>query len=331
MEFLPFTASSLINKHVQRIIADEYDAYDPALGDPIQLLNPRRRAAGADSKLLAISHPDLGGPITLPPERQRGIMRLREQRPPHLVVALPALRRLLEPQPGHGAPHALDYPEDAPLDVVGRGRRLCPVNGCVIEDGRHAMNVAGRWVCAGRSIDEDGHVTQHPSSSRTAGFWIPWRDVPFVMGHWRPGPDQGGGRAGDRRWQREGKDLRTAMVKGGEPLDISRAPGSVDAQALADRVSPPCSSAWCRRGSVPDRLGGQPEQPGGSCWCAAGAGAGPGSSSTGDPPGDPCRQRDRLGCDSTETHDERLAGDDIPFRRRLRPPHAGEGNHHRRL
>lgn len=242
VEFLPFTASSLINKHVQRIIADEYDAYDPALGDPIQLLNPRRQAAGADSRLLAISHPDLGVPITMPPERQRGIMRLYANSDRRTWWwPCPHCGAFSSPNPGTARRMLLDYPEDAPLDAVEQeARLLCPVNGCVIEDGhRHAMNVAGRWVCAGESIDEDGHVTGAPVFSRAAGFWIHGTMSPFIMGgigalaRTRVAAERAMASGG------EAKDLRTAMVKGwGEPLDMARAPGSVDAQALADRVEP---------------------------------------------------------------------------------------------
>lgn len=242
VEFLPFTASSLVNKHVQRIVADEYDAYDATLGDPIQLLNPRRQAAGADSKLLAISHPDLGGPITLPPERQRGIMRLYAGSDRRTWWwPCPHCGAYSSPNPGTERRMVLDYQDDAPLDAIEReARLLCPVSGCLVENGqRHAMNLEGRWLCAGESIDEDGRITGAPIFSRTAGFWIHGTMSPFVMGgigalaRARAAAERAIAAGGDA------SDLRTTMVKGwGEPLDLSRAPGSVDAQALAERVEP---------------------------------------------------------------------------------------------
>jgi phage terminase large subunit GpA-like protein len=240
VEFLPFIHNALVNKHVQRIIADEYDAYDETLGDPLALLNPRRQAAGADSKLLAISHPDLGLPITAPAARQRGIMKLyaaSDRRTwwwpcPHCAA-------FSSPNPGTARRMVLHWPEDAPIEEVAAATRLlCPTCGGLIEDGhRHAMNQAGRWVAQGEEIDEDGRITGRPVASPVAGFWIVGVMSPFVMGgigalaRARVAAERAVTAGGDQR------ELRSVMVKGwGEPYAAPSHLGSVDAAALAERA-----------------------------------------------------------------------------------------------
>ncbi|MBR0653071.1 hypothetical protein GXW78_25670 [Roseomonas terrae] len=181
-EFLTFTPSSLVNKHVARIVADEIDNYDESLGDPLALLNPRRQAAGADSKLLVISHPDRGAPIDAPRTKQRGIMAVYADstrctwwwRCPHCGT-------YSSPHPGTSRRMVLDWPKDAPLDEVqAKARLVCPT-GCLIEDGeRYAMNLTGRWVGEGETIDEDGRVTGERRRVKTAGAWILGVMSPFT-------------------------------------------------------------------------------------------------------------------------------------------------------
>ncbi|MGX9966077.1 terminase gpA endonuclease subunit [Roseomonas sp. F4] len=240
VEFLPFTDSALVNKHVQRIIADELDAYDPAVGDPETLLNFRRQSAGSDSMLLAISHPDLGGPIDTPPERQRGIMRLYAKSDRRTWWwGCPHCGAHSSPNPGTNRRMIIQYPEDAPLDVIeAEARLLCPTSGCLIEDGqRHGMNMTGRWLCAGEEMDEDGRITGHPIRSRIAGYWIVGAMSPFVMG--------GIGALARQRVEAERTvatggdvaDLRRVMVKAwGEPVGVTQNIGPIDKVALAERA-----------------------------------------------------------------------------------------------
>lgn len=240
VEFLPFTHSALINKHVQRIIADEFDAYDQSLGAPIDLLNPRRQAAGADSKLLAISHPDLGLSVSTPRERQRGIMKLYAESDRRTWWwPCPHCGAFSSPNPGAARRMVLNWPEDAPIEEIAAATRLvCPSCGGLIEDGqRQAMNQDGRWVCAGEEIDEDGRITGRPIASPIAGFWIVGPMSPFIMG--------GIGALARARVQAEravaaGGDqdgLRTVLVKQwGEPYAPPAHLGSMDAAALAERA-----------------------------------------------------------------------------------------------
>lgn len=249
-EFLTFTASALVNKHVARIVADEIDNYDESLGDPLALLNPRRQAAGADSKLLLISHPDRGAPPDAPRAKQRGIMAVYADstrctwwwRCPHCGA-------YSSPHPGTARRMVLDWPEDAPLDVIQREARLvCPVNGCLIEDGeRHGMNLTGKWVGAGETIDEDGRIEGERLKVRTAGAWILGVMSPFAK-------DGIGGlaraRAAAERAAEQGEveGLRQVMVKSwGEPYAAPARLGSVDAEVLAERAEDSL-----RLGYVPD-------------------------------------------------------------------------------
>jgi phage terminase large subunit GpA-like protein len=242
VEFLGFTHSNLVNKHVRYIVADEWDAYDETLGDPEALLNPRRQAAGADSRLLAISHPDLGLPISAPIERQRGIMKLYAGSDRRTWWwGCPHCNGYSSPNPGTSRRMVMTWPEDAPLDVIeAEARLLCPCCERKIEDrDRQAMNATGRWIGAGEEIDIDGRVTGQRIRRPVAGFWIVGVMSPFVLG--------GIGRLARLRVAAEravaagaaDTDLRTVMVKGwGETYAPPRQVGTVDAQALAERVEP---------------------------------------------------------------------------------------------
>lgn len=243
VEFLPFTASTLVNKHVRYIVADEWDAYDEKPGDPLMALDARRQSAGAESKLLAISHPDRARPLSAPPEQQRGIMRL--------YVAsdrrtwwwpCPHCGAWSSPNPGTPRRMIVDYPEDAPLDEIeASAGLLCPSCGTLIEDKhRHAMNGAGRWICQGETLDEDGNLSGAPIASQTAGFWIHGTMSSFVMG--------GIGALARKRaaaeralaaGQGDAAELRTVIVRNwGEPLAASTSPGTVEAATLVERAEP---------------------------------------------------------------------------------------------
>ena len=241
VHFLPATHSSVISKTARKIVADEWDAYDPAFGDPLAVLNPRRSTYGRDSMLLASSHPDLaGGSDEI--HWRAGIMSLYAGsdrrtwwwRCPHCDA-------VSSPNPGTARQMVLHYPQDAPLDAIAAETRLlCPVNGCLIEDHhRRAMNRGARWICKGQSIDEDGVVTGSPIAADTAGFWIVGVMSPFLL-------NGIGGLArarveADRNRQVTGDDrtLRSIMVKGwGIPYDPPRNVGQVDADALAQRSEP---------------------------------------------------------------------------------------------
>lgn len=248
-EFLTFTGSSLVNKHVARIVADEIDAYDKGLGDARTLLDPRRQAAGPDSKLLMISHPDLGAPIDAPQARQRGIMAAYMDstrctwwwRCPHCGT-------YSSPHAGTARRMTLHYDATAPLDVIEQtAHLLCPI-GCVVTNAeRHALNLTGRWVSAGETIDEDGRITGERTRSRTAGAWILGVMSPFTMG------GLGGlarARAAAERAAELGETegLRQVMVKSfGEPYAAPRRLGTIDAEVLAARAD-----QRLRLGYVPD-------------------------------------------------------------------------------
>lgn len=251
VEFLPFIHNALVNKHVERIVVDEFDALDPSLGDPMQLINPRRQAAGARSRVLAISHPDLGLPITAPRERQRGIMRLYAAGDRRTWWwPCPHCNAFSSPNPGTARRMVLHYDDAAPIDeVAGTAHLLCPSCGTEIEDGhRHAMNQAGRWVCAGETIDEEGRITGQRIASPIAGFWIVGVMSPFVMGgigalaRSRVAAERALAAGGDHA------DLRNVMVKGwGEPPEPLARVGSLDAATLADRAD-----ERLRLGQVPE-------------------------------------------------------------------------------
>lgn len=250
-EFLAFTPANLVNKHVARIVSDEYDSFDPSLGDPLPQLNTRRQAAGSDSKLLIISHPDQGLPLNTPRERQRGIMAVYADsdrrsfwwRCPHCGAYSSAT-------PGAAREMVLTWPTDAPLETVAaEARLLCPVSGCLIaEHERPAMLATGRWVAAGQRCEEDGRIFGDRMATAIAGFWITGIMSPFVK-------DGIAGlarnrAAAERELAATGEDgsLRAVMVKGwGVPFAPPRQVGTIEAAALAERADP-----GLRLGEVPE-------------------------------------------------------------------------------
>ncbi|GGJ14095.1 terminase gpA endonuclease subunit [Neoroseomonas lacus] len=238
-EFLTFTANSLVNKHVARIVGDEFDNYDISLGDPLALLNPRRQAAGADSKMLLMSHPDRGAPLDAPRSKQRGIMAVyADSTRCTWWWPCPHCGAYSSPHPNASRRMVLDWPKDASLDEIQeRARLVCPVNGCLIEDGeRYAMNLAGRWVGDGETIDDEGRVTGQRRQVKTAGAWILGVMSPFTK-------DGIGGLARVRAQAERAAELgdieglRQVVVKTfGEPFAVSAQMGSIDAAVLAKRA-----------------------------------------------------------------------------------------------
>jgi phage terminase large subunit GpA-like protein len=253
VEFLSATASNLINKSAPRIIADEIDAYPQGLGDVKALLDIRRQAFGRESRLLAISHPDLAEGLD-PGRWTQGIMGIFADSDRRIWYwPCPHCGAWSSPNPWGSRVMAIDYPADEALDEVERrARLLCPVNGCLIEDGERAgMNRAGRWIGNGQVIAEDGTIEGELVQSRTCGFWIVGAMSPFVMGGI-------GGLARARvKAEREhalGQDegseatLRTVMSKQwGVPWAPPRRVGAADANELAARAE-----ASLVLGEVPD-------------------------------------------------------------------------------
>jgi phage terminase large subunit GpA-like protein len=255
VEFLPFTGTALVNKHVAHIVADEYDNFQALLGDPLTLLNPRRQAAleaGAHSTLLLISHPDLGRPLTAPIEQQSGIMRVylgSDRRT--FWWQCPHCGAVSSPNPGTPRQMVLHWPEGAPPDEAeDAARLLCPVHGCLITDSERRRMLRGltRWACEGQEVAQDGTVSGTRKPNRAAGFWITGTMSPFTKG------GIGGlarARAEAEREMRASGDWRSlhqVMVKTwGEPYAPPAHLGSVDAAVLAERVEHDL-----KLGTVPD-------------------------------------------------------------------------------
>lgn len=241
-EFLSFTSSNLINKSAARIVADEVDAYDETLGDAKALLDVRRQAAGMDSRLLALSHPDRATGMNPALDWQRGIMAIYAQsdrrtwwwRCPHCGA-------YSSPNPGASRQMVLHYPETGALaEIEAAARLLCPVNGCLIDDAeRRAMLATGRWVAAGETCDQDGRIHGQRQRHATAGFWIVGVMSPFVLGG--IGALARARVAAERELEVTGEDasLRTVMVKGwGHVYTPPRQVGMVEAAVLAERARP---------------------------------------------------------------------------------------------
>lgn len=252
-EFLPFTPGNIVNKHVRRIVADEWDAYDKAMGDPLAALNPRRQAAAMNggSMLLAISHPDRAVPLNRPDEEQRGIMALylRSDRR-RWWWPCPHCGGFSSPNPG--APHRMivAYDDRAPLEEIeAEAHLLCPhCQGQIRDASRHDMLQAGRWVGRGEEIDLDGRVSGQRVTSRTAGFWIMGVMSPFTMGGI-------GGLARARveaerqaRVTGEDKGLRNVVAKMWcEVYEPPRALQPISVEAMLERLD-----ARLSRGTVPE-------------------------------------------------------------------------------
>ena len=239
VEFLTATHANLINKSAGRIVADEIDAYPDDLGDVLNLLNVRRQTFGRESKVLGISHPDRAGGLDSR-KWTDGIMGWYAQSDRRTWWApCPHCGQFAAFQPTQPRHYALDYPAEAPIDVVEAGARLvCPANGCCIaDDERRGMMLRGTWIGLGQTIAEDGTVEGELVPRAIAGFWITGTMSPFAFG------GLGGLAAArvkaQRDWEITGDDssLRQVVVKQwGWPYDGPRPVGAIDATALADRA-----------------------------------------------------------------------------------------------
>ena len=243
-QFLAATQSNLISKTAQRIVGDEWDAYDRSFGDPKVQLDVRRQTYGADSHLLAISHADLARGSD-PEQWTAGIMALyRDSDRRTWWWPCPHCNGWSSPNPTASRVTRLVWPVDAPLDEIEQAAALeCPCCGASIADGqRRAMNREGRWIALGQQIDIDGEVTGTPVRSPTAGFWIVGAMSPFLL--------SGIGGLARNRVQAERayeaardedalRSLKEVVVKQwGFTFDTPRASRDVDAEAIAERAEP---------------------------------------------------------------------------------------------
>jgi phage terminase large subunit GpA-like protein len=236
-EFLPATWSTLISKRAPRIVGDEIDAFDPALGDVKALIDVRRQTFGDESMFLALSHPDRALGLDPDTEWLDGIMALYADSDRRIWYwACPHCGGYSSPNPTAARVMTLVYPLDGTLDEVeAEARLLCQICGVLIEDRhRRAMNRTGRWIGRGQTIAENGTVTGDLIRSKTAGFWITGLMAAFNKGI----GDLARARVKAERAVAAGgedKGLRQVIVKQfGLPYKRSQAVGAIDATALAD-------------------------------------------------------------------------------------------------
>ena len=183
-QFMTAAYNNLIAKTATRLVLDEIDAYPESLGDVYKLADLRRQQAGSASMILAVSHPDRAR-FAAEEGWTAGIMKMFAASDRQLWYwPCPHCDAYSSPNPTADRVMALDYPEDAPLDVVqSKARLLCPCCGGLIEDSaRRAMNLRGKWVGTGQTIAEDGTVTGTLAAGTIAGFWIVGVMSPFVIG-----------------------------------------------------------------------------------------------------------------------------------------------------
>lgn len=249
VEFLAFGHTTIINKSAPRIVADEVDNYQ-WLGDVKPVLDVRRQTFGRQSKVLAMSHPDLARGMDPDKDWTSGIMAFYgDSTRCTWWWPCPHCGAYSSPNPNASRVMTIEYPDepDVPLDVVEReAHLLCPVNGCVIgSHEREAMNLAAYrtpgtidgWIGDGMTISEGGEVSGELIARDTAGFWIVGAMSPFVLGGI-------GGLARERVKAERGRDasndddsLRQVIVKQwGVPYSPKRAAGSVEAKDLVERA-----------------------------------------------------------------------------------------------
>lgn len=246
VEFLSASANNLINKSAPRIVADEVDAYDQALGDVKAVLDVRRQTFGRQSMLLALSHPDLARGLKPDRDWTSGIMSMYGDSDRRVWYwPCPHCGAWSSPAPIAQRYMVLHYDDTQTLDEIERNARLiCPVNGCLIEDrSRRAMNAAayrssfGGWIGDGQEISQDGVVTGDLVARKSAGFWIVGVMSPFILGG--IGALARAKAKAERELEVDGDDtaLRQVTVKQfGFPYAASRVVGTVDANDLADRA-----------------------------------------------------------------------------------------------
>ena len=240
VEFLPAIYSNLINKSAGRIVIDELDACPPGEGDIYALADYRRQTFGAESMILAISHPDLAEGMN-PTRWARGIMRLygRSDRRTWWWPC-PQCNGFSSPNPTAERVMVLHYPEDGPLDEIRDGARLlCPLCGCLIEDQhRRAMNIDGRWAGLGQTVEEDGTITGERLHRDIAGFWVVGVMSPFIIGGIGSLASElvAAERDDELTGQTTARDVMTKRL--GIPPKPARQVGSISAETLAERADP---------------------------------------------------------------------------------------------
>jgi phage terminase large subunit GpA-like protein len=267
VEFLTATEKNMINKKAPRIVGDEIDAYPKDLGDPKVLLDVRRQTYGAESILVALSHPDRGKGLRPETDWTEGILAIYADSDRRVWWwPCPCCGAYSSPNPTASRVMVLAYDEEKDLDpdkITGEIRKrpasldevetsahlLCPVNGCQIADKhRRKMNSTGFWAGEGQVVAQDGTITGQLVKRKTAGFWIVGLMSPFLIGGI-------GGLARARvKAERdylvtgEDKTLRQVMTKQfGVPYVPSKMLGSVTANGLADRADP-----RLRLGEIPE-------------------------------------------------------------------------------
>jgi phage terminase large subunit GpA-like protein len=251
LEFLAGAYANMISKKAPRIIVDEIDAYQAALGDVMALLNPRRQTFGRESMMLAMSHPDRATGIDPDEDWSEGIMAAyRDSDRRVWYWPCPECGGVSSPAPIAKWVMRLDYPTDpdVPLDVVAEKTVLvCPHNGCIIADHqRRDMNIAALnspyegWIGTGQEIGKYGEVEGQLIETDSAGFWILGVMSPFLLSGI-------GGLAralvkAEREVEAGDSDtavqsLRAAYSKGLgiPPLPLKKV-GSVDAATLVERA-----------------------------------------------------------------------------------------------
>lgn len=248
VEFLSAHPKTLINKSAPRIVADEIDNW-LLLGDVKTMLDIRRQTFGAQSKLLAISHPDMAKGLKPETDWTSGIMSIYADSDRGLWYwRCPTCGATSSPCPTAKRQMPINYhtDPDVPLDVIEReAHLLCPVAGCKIgNEHREAMNLDafqrfGGWIGMGQEISEGGEVTGELIHRTTAGFWIVGAMSPFVIGG--IGALARARVKAEREAEISGEDasIRQVIVKQwGIPYSKKRAAGSIDAETLAERADP---------------------------------------------------------------------------------------------
>jgi phage terminase large subunit GpA-like protein len=240
VEFLPGIISYFTSKSAPRLVMDEFDAIAKALPNVMALADVRAQTFGSRSKILAMCHPDLAKSID-PKDWTAGIMELYAQSDRRVWYwQCPECGCVSSPNPTGARVMTIHYDEAAPEDEIrDMARLLCPVNGCLVEDGqRRAMNLTGRWIGMGQQIDQDGLVTGERVKRTSAGFWIVGAMSPFASGGI-------GGLAvarvrAERKFARNNdrKALGEVMSKQwGLPLGVVNDVGALDPGVVADRAS----------------------------------------------------------------------------------------------
>ena len=239
VQFLAGIMGNLISKSAPRLVLDEFDAIAKAIPEVKALADVRRQTFGWSSMALLLSHPDLATGLE-PKDWNAGIAEVFRQSDQRIWYwQCPECGCFSSPHPRGARVMTIHYDEQATEEEIAQQAvLLCPVNGCLIEDGqRQAMNLTGLWVGLGQEIDEEGTVTGTLVQRDTAGFWIHGAMSPFMIG--------GIGGLAVTRVRAERKyavdndrnALHQVLSKTwGVPLDIGKQSDAIDATEVAGRA-----------------------------------------------------------------------------------------------